>query len=94
MSRVHSSPRITTEAIAERLTLRLTVVGEHDDVVPPGGVLSQCLQCRKDPIQPVKGGERLGSEYAGMVGDLVVIHVVDVDALGSSYAFPPRSPPC
>ena len=63
------------------------MVGEHNDVVSPGGVLSQCLQCRKDPIQPVKGGERLGSEYAGMVGDLVVVHVVDVDALGSLTHF-------
>ena len=35
----------------------------------------------RGPIQAVKGRERLGAEHAGMVGDLVVIDVVDVDAL-------------
>src|SRR5215213_4188299 len=78
---------ITAEAIAERLALRLTVIREHHDVVPPGGVLSERLQCRKDPVQPVKGGDRLGAEHAGMVGDLVVVNVVDVDALGSLTHF-------
>ena len=51
-------------------------------MVLPRRLRSERLQCGKDPIQTVEGGERLGAEHAGVVGDLVVVNVVDVDALG------------
>ena len=74
---------VGAEAVPERLALGLAVVREHHDVVAPGSVPREPLERSEDPIQAVEGCQGLGAEHAGMVGDLVVIDVVDVDALGA-----------
>jgi hypothetical protein len=56
------------------------VIRKHHDVVAPSRVGGQPLQRSYDPVQAVKGGKRLGTEHASMVGNLVVIDIVDVDA--------------
>src|SRR4029453_8047986 len=67
----------------ERLALGLTVVRENDDVIAPGASGRQPLECSENPVQTVESRQKLRAEHACMMGDLVVIDVVDVDALRS-----------
>ena len=80
MSFVHFA-EVAAEAVLERLALGLAVIRDHHDVVAPGSVRRQSLERSQDPIQAVQSRQRLGTEHAGMVSDLVVVDVVDVDAL-------------
>ena len=59
------------------------MVRENHDVIAPGSLGRQPLQRSENPVQTVESRQRLGAEHAGMMGDLVVIDVVDIDALRS-----------
>ena len=78
---------VGAEAVAEGLSLGLAVIREHHDVIAPGRVNGQPLERRQDPVQAVECGERLGAEHAGVMGDLVVVDVVGIDALRSLAHF-------
>ncbi len=66
-------------AVEERRALRLPVVGEdHEPVLPRRGT-GHHLQLVEDTIHGLESLQALRTQYSRVVGDLVVVHVVDVD---------------
>ncbi len=72
-------------ARCERLALRLTVVAEQDQVIRPRCSLRHLLQDGHHLVETSERGQRLDPGPAGVVRDLVVVDVVDVDAAGASH---------
>ena len=69
----------------ERLTLRLAVVAEQDQVIVPRGTLRHLLQDGHHLVEAPERGQRLDARGPGVVSDLVVVDVVDVDAAGAAH---------
>ena len=66
--------------LAERRPLALAVVREDDELIGPRGLLGCGLQHADEVVQPGERGQRLRPGRAGVVGDLVVVGEVAVDA--------------
>src|SRR4029453_2613331 len=74
---------VSAKAVPERLALGLTVVRKHHDVIAPGGSCRESLESSEYPVQTVESRHGLWTEHARVMGDLVVVDVVDEDALPS-----------
>ena len=83
MSRDTRSDRLDTVAVGEDLALRLPVVGQHHDAVVALGLGGHPLELAEEGVEPHQRVEGLGPHDAGVVGDRVVVDVVDVDAAGT-----------
>ena len=78
-SRATSVGQVLAVPVGEDLALGLAVVGEHDEVVLPRRDRGDLLELGEDGVDALERGQRLRLQHAGVVGDGVVVDVVDVD---------------
>ena len=80
MSWVHTSPRSAPKRSRNVCPWDWPWSESNHDVVAPGSLSGQSLERCENPVQAVQGGQRLEAEHAGVMGDLVVVDVVGIDA--------------
>ena len=75
----HQRRQVLAVPVDEDLPLRLAVVGQHHEVVLPGGHLGDGLELREHRVDALERGQRLRLHDPGVVRDRVVVDVVHVD---------------
>jgi hypothetical protein len=66
-------------AFGERRTLRLTVIGQHDNAVRPRRPAAGPVDAADLAVEVAQDGEGVGALGTRVMGDLVVAEEVDVD---------------
>ena len=59
------------------------MIRDHHQVIPPGTRDGEPLEGSKHAVDAVERVKGFGAKHPGMVRDLVIVHVVDVDAARS-----------
>ena len=90
----HQAGQVLAVPVREGRALGLAMVGQDHEPVPPRRGAGHLLQLVQNPVDRLERLEALGPEDSGVVGDLVVVHVVDVDRPGAAQACAGRRGSC